>query len=62
MEDHEETSLKNTAVEDLKLLIESVKYQQEDFKFQEQALKTMASIFRTSGKFILPLQSTIVIL
>ena len=51
-EDHDETTIESTALEDLKLLIESIKYQQQDLEFQEQALKTMASVFRTSGKHV----------
>ena len=51
MEENDETEINGKAVvEDLKLLIESITYQQEDLEFQEQALKTMASIFHTSGK------------
>ena len=52
MEDYEETMVEDTAaVEELRLLIESIQYRPEDLEFQEQALKTMASIFRTSGMF-----------
>ncbi|XP_028414048.1 uncharacterized protein LOC114537111 isoform X2 [Dendronephthya gigantea] len=49
MDDHDERMEADTAaLDDLKLLIESIKYRHEDLEFQEQALKTMASIFRTS--------------
>ena len=48
--DQQETeTASKTAIENVKLLLENIKYQQEDFEFQEQALKTMASIFRSSG-------------
>ena len=53
VEGHEETTIDSkTAVENLKLLLESIKYQQGDLEFQEQALKTMASVFRTSGIYL----------
>ena len=52
MEDHLECEMESSdAVEDLKLLIDSIKYQEGDLEFQEQALKTMASLVRTNGNY-----------
>lgn len=42
-----------SVVEDLKLLIESIKYQEDDIHCQEQAFKTIASLCHTSGKFMI---------
>ena len=46
-----------SAVEDIKLLIDCIKYQTDDLGYQEQALKTMASICHTNGNLYIILFS-----
>lgn len=51
MGDQNKCEVKDSLFEDIKLLIETIKYQQDKPELQEQALKTMASILHTHGNF-----------